>query len=123
MSTIDNLDNYTEEEVINYFCKLLGFEKYEENPRDKEVKNVMLTAKLTVRDLREGKYLENPPEEKHEEINMGSLVRSSHRTVQLLKEISYKSKNIAVYKTTSYSTVGDSDTKYDYMEFLDLVKK
>ena len=118
----DNLDKYTEEEVVNYFCKILGFEQYEENPRDKETKNFMITAKLAARDLKEGKFLAEPPLESHEAINMGSLVRKNHRTVELMAEISYNNSNITVYKTIAYSTVGDSDNQYDYMEFLDLVK-
>jgi len=118
----DNLDNYTEEELLNYFCKILGFESYEENPRDKETKNFMITAKLAARDLKEGKFLAKPPVENHEKINMGSLVRINHRTVQLMKEISWKDVNISIYKTIAYSTVGDTDEQYDYMEFLDLVK-
>ena len=119
----DNLDNYTEEEVVNYFCKILGFEHYEENPRDKETKNFMITAKLAARDLKEGKFLAEPPVESHEKINMGSLMRINHRTVAPMKEISYNNSNITVYKTIAYSTVGDSEDQYDYMEFLDLVKK
>jgi len=119
----DNLDKYTEEELVNYFCKILGFEQYEENPRDKETKNFMITAKLAARDLKEGKFLAEPPLESHEAINMGSLVRKNHRTVELMAEISYNNSNITVYKTIAYSTVGDSDNQYDYMEFLDLVKK
>jgi flagella basal body P-ring formation protein FlgA len=119
----DNLDKYTEEELVNYFCKILGFEQYEENPRDKETKNFMITAKLAARDLKEGKFLAEPPLESHEAINMGSLVRKNHRTVEPMVEISYNNSNITVYKTIAYSTVGDSDNQYDYMEFLDLVKK
>ena len=119
----DNLDNYTEEELINYFCKILGFEHYEENPRDKETKNFMITAKLAARDLKEGKFLAEPPVDSHERINMGSLVRINHRTVKPMKEISYNNISVTVYKTIAYSTVGDSDNQYDYMEFLDLVKK
>lgn len=120
---LDNLDKYTEEEVVNYFCKILGFEHYEESPRDKETKNFMITAKLAARDLKEGKFLTEPPVESHERINMGSLVRINHRTVKPMKEISYNNINITVYRTIAYSTVGESDDQYDYMEFLDLVKE
>jgi hypothetical protein len=120
--SIETLDNYTEEELVNYFCKLLGFESYEENPRNKETKNFMITAKLTTRDLKEGKYLGSAPKEHHKEINMGSLIRTNHRAVKNLKEISYKDTKVTIYKTIAYSTVGDSDTQYDYMEFLDLVR-
>jgi len=124
LSNIDNLDKYTaEEDLINYFCKLLGFEKYEENPRDKDVKNLMMTAKLTARDLRLGKYLNTPPEGVHEDVPMGAIIRTNHRVVESVKELSYKGNNLVLYKTTSYSTVGESDTKYDYMIFLDIVKK
>jgi hypothetical protein len=83
----------------------------------------MITAKLAVRDLKEGKFLNEIPIESHEKINMGSLVRINHRTVTPMNEISYKDNKITVYKTIAYSTVDDADNQYDYMEFLDLVKK
>lgn len=117
------LDNYTEDELINYFCKILGHENYEENPRDRNTKNVMITAKLTARDLAEEKYLNKPPQKVLEKINMGSLERTSHRDVEIAKEISYKGNNLSVYKTTSFSTVGNSEERYDYMIYLDLVRK
>ena len=119
---IEILDNHTEEELIKYFCKILGHENYEENPRDRDTKNIMLTAKLTARDLIEGKYLNKPPQKVLEKVNMGSLVRTSHRDIEVAKKISYKGNNLDVYKTTSFSTVGESEERYDYMTFLDLVK-
>lgn len=123
MSEIEKLDNYTDDELHNYFAKLLGFEKYEEDSRDKDTKNMMLTAKLTARDLKKGKFLDKPPEESHNEVPMGSLTRTNHRLVEKIKELSYKESELSLYKTTAYSTVGESEEKYDYMVFMDLVKK
>ena len=119
LSEKENLDKYTNEELVNYFCKILGFEEYEENPRDKDVKNLMMTSKLTARDLMKEKYLDKPPEEIKEDVPMGSLTRTNHKVVEKIKEFSYKGKDLMLYKSTAFSTVGDSDTQYDYMVFLD----
>jgi hypothetical protein len=117
------MDTLKQEELFDYFCKILGVEKYEENPRDKELKNIMITAKLTAKSLTEGKYLEKPPEEVHKDVNMGAITRNSHRYVEAVKDISYNKNNLTIYKTISYSTIPGNPEKYDYMEFLDLVKK